>query len=107
MENRREVDRPRERETERERKREREALVISCVEALGNVTMSPFCGDTGADGQFTPLPALAVFPHKHSAGELSDSHHIAPGSHVRYQTKTRCRLFAIITRYADFCLAGG
>lgn len=49
---------------------EREVLVISCVVALVNVTMSPFCGDTGADGQFVPLSTLAVFLHKHSVGAL-------------------------------------
>lgn len=53
------------------RERRREVPVISCV----NVTMSPFCSDTGADGQFAPLYALAVSLHKRSAGALRQPSH--------------------------------
>lgn len=55
---------------EREREKDREATVISRVAALVNVAMSTFRSDTGADGQFAPVSALAVLPHECSAGAL-------------------------------------
>lgn len=67
---RREMDRPGCLHLEREKEREKDgdAPVLSCVAALVNVAMSTFCSDTGADGQFAPVSALAVLPHKRSAG---------------------------------------
>lgn len=56
---------------QREREKEREAPVISCV----NVTTSPFCSDTGADGQFAPLYTLAVFLLERPAGALRQPSH--------------------------------
>ena len=81
--------------------RQREAPVISCV----NVTMSPFCCDTGADGQ----SAFSLRSHSLSSEALSRSPQTAVAllqAHVQYQAKMRCCLFVIMTKYGNFCLTG-
>lgn len=92
---------------EREREKDREATVISRVAALVNVAMSTFRSDTGADGQFAPVSALAVLPHECSAGALQTAIESHQARHVRYQTKERCRHIATQTEYTDFYHTGG
>lgn len=55
------------------REREREAPVISRVAARANVTVSPFCGDTGADGPSTSLSLLSQSFLISTRRERSDS----------------------------------
>lgn len=65
--------------TEREKDGEA-AVIVLCRRSSKRDPIYFFCCDTGADGQFNPVSALAVLPRERSAGSLSDSHGIAAGS---------------------------
>lgn len=81
--------------------RQREAPVISCV----NVTTSPFCCDTGADGQ----SASSLRSHSLSSVVLNRSPQTAVTfhqAHVQYQAKMKRCLFVKMTKYCKFCLTG-
>lgn len=78
-----------------------------CAKALVNVTMSTFCSDTGADGQFTPVSARGALPHKHPAGAFRLLSNHTTRTVSSQQTRRKCCIITISSKNSGFFHTGG